>query len=92
MAAQRKSKIVSIQAHRKRAAKGSMQDLHARTLRKASRQGMKWEDDEVSRMVAGIERDETTFEMAMALGRSLYATQSTRRMVAFALRHKSVLF
>ena len=65
-------------------------DLQAKTLRKATHQGSPWETDDVARMVAGIHRDETTFELAMALGRSYYATQTTRRMVGFALRHKAL--
>ena len=68
----------------------STADLQAKTLRKATHQGTPWEASDVARMVAGIERDETTYELALALGRSYYATQTTRRMVAFALRHKSL--
>lgn len=70
--------------------KVSSADLQRQTLRKATYQGTPWQTEDVSRIVAGIERDETTFEMAMALGRSYYATQTTRRMVGFALRHKTL--
>lgn len=86
------TKIVSIQAARKRGHKSGSAELQAKTLRKAYRQGMAWDDDEVSRLVAGIERDETTFEMALAIGRSYYGTASARAHVGFALRHSKAIW
>lgn len=65
-------------------------DLQAKTLRRATHHGTPWETDDVARLVAGIQRDETTLDMALALGRSYYSTQTTRRMVSFALRHKAL--
>jgi hypothetical protein len=63
-----------------------------KTKRNASRSGMRWEDDEVDRVVRGIERDETTYEMAMAIGRSYYAMQSARSHIRFAMDHAAVLY
>lgn len=54
--------------------------------------GLAWDDSEVSRLVAGIEKDESTFEMAMAIGRTYYGTMGARAHVAFALRHSKALF
>lgn len=82
----------SIQATPKRSHKTVSSELQAKTLKKAHRQGMAWDDYEVSRIVAGIEKDETTFELAMSIGRSYYATSTTRRMIGFAMRHSHVIF
>lgn len=86
------AKPKSIQAEPKRSRKTSTNELQAKTLRKAHRQGIAWDDYEVARVVAGIQTDESTFDIALSIGRSLYATQSTRRMVAFAMRHSSVIW
>lgn len=85
-------RLKSIQAEPKRGQKSSSARLQTKTLQKAHRQGMAWDDDEVSRLVAGIERDETTFEMAMALGRSYYGAMGARAHVAFALRHSAAIW
>jgi hypothetical protein len=86
------AKVVSIQAAPKRGHKSSSAELQAKTLRKAYRTGMAWDDDEVARLVAGIERDETTFKMAMAIGRSYYGVAGARAHVAFALRHSKAIW
>ena len=86
------AKLISIQAEPKRGSKSDGAVLQAKTLRKAYRQGMTWDDDEVSRLVAGIERDETTFEMALAIGRSYYGTMGARAHIAFALRHSDAIW
>jgi len=70
--------------------KFTTRELQLKTLRKAAHQGTPWETSDVERLRDGILRDETTFELAMALGRSYYATQTTRRMVGFAMRHKAL--
>lgn len=88
------AQLRSIQAEpgRGRGQKSNSAKLQAKTLRKASRQGLGWEDHEVSRLVAGIERDETTFEIALAIGRSYYGTLSARSHVGFALRHSKAIW
>lgn len=61
-------------------------------MKNAVRNGLAWEDDEVSRIVRGIEKDETTFEIAMSLGRSYYGVSGARRSVGFALRHSKAIW
>lgn len=87
-----RSKVVSIQAKAKRGNKSHSAKLQAETLRSAGRNGLPWEDFEVSRIIAGIEKDETSYELAKSLGRTYYSTMSTRRMVAFALRHSAAIY
>lgn len=72
--------------------KSSTRDLQAKTLRKATNHGLPWSDDEVSYLVAAIARDETSFEMALAVSRSYYSTMSARGKVSFALRHREALY
>ena len=95
MGAARKLKVVkSVQAEPKRYRRNdnSTAALQRKTVRKAHRVGIPWDDDEVARLVAGIERDETTFEMAIALGRTLYGTSAARGHVRFAMSHRNALF
>lgn len=92
MAARKLNVVKSIQAEPKRGRKSSSSELQRKTLAKAYRNGMAWDDDEVARVVAGIERDETTFEIAMAIGRTYYGTMGTRAHVAFAMRHSSAIW
>ena len=66
--------------------------LQAKTVRKAHRAGTAWDDDEVARLVAGIERDETTFELALALGRTLYGTSAARSHLRFAMNHSNAIW
>ena len=72
--------------------KSSTKELQAKSLRRAHRNGLSWDDDEAARLVAGIDRDETTFEMALAIGRSYYGTMGARAHVAFALRHSKAIY
>lgn len=87
-----RKRVRSIQAQRKRSHKSITADLQAKTLRRATRNGLPWATDEVARIVAGIERDETTYEMALAVRRTYYSTMTTRRMVAFAMRHSDAIW
>ncbi|AYN58014.1 HTH DNA binding protein [Mycobacterium phage Fowlmouth] len=80
-------KAKSIQAERDT----STSKLQQKTLRNAYRHGMTWDDDEVSLLVNGIQKDQTTFEMAMALGRSYYSVQGARAHVRFAMDHINVI-
>lgn len=65
--------------------------LNAKTLKSAYNLGQPWSDDDVSILIGAIEKDETSFDMALRLGRTLYGTQHARSHVAFAMRHASVL-
>jgi hypothetical protein len=82
----------SIQATPKRGHKSVSADLQAKTLRKAYRNGQAWTDEEVSLVVNGIDKDETTYEMALSLGRTYYSVASTRTHVRFALNHAVALY
>lgn len=86
--------VKSIQAEpaRSRGHKSSTAKLQAKTLANAHRNGMAWDDDEVSILANGIDKDETTFELAMKLGRSYYGVMGARAHVGFALRHANALF
>lgn len=93
--AERKLKSVkSIQAEpaNSRGYKSSTAKLQAKTLATAHRNGMAWDDEEVSILANGIEKDETTYELAMKLGRSYYGVMGARAHVGFALRHAKALF
>lgn len=70
--------------------KSSTARLQAETLKKAGRQGMPWEDDEVSLLAKMIENDDTTYDMALALGRSYYSAMAARHHVGFVMRHSSI--
>lgn len=81
------SKVTSIQAKSKPGSKSSTARHQAKTLRKAHRNGMAWEDYEVDRMVRGIVNDETTLEIALSLGRTYYGSMGMRHAIGTALRH-----
>lgn len=66
--------------------------LQKRSLRNAHRHGQTWDSSEVSLVVNGIDKDETTFDMAMRLGRSYYSVMATRSKVRFAMDHADVLY
>lgn len=81
------ARLKSIQAEPKRSQKSSTARHQAKTLRKAHRNGMAWEDYEVDRMVRGIIKDETTVEIALSLGRTYYGSMGMRHAIGTALRH-----
>lgn len=70
--------------------KNSSKELQRKSLVKAHNIGLPWDDADVARVIAGIQRDETTFEIALAVGRSYYGAMGARSHVAFALRHAAV--
>lgn len=82
----------SIQAEPRPGSKSSTARLQAATLRAAHRVGVAWDDNEVARIVQGIEKDETSYTMAMALGRTYYGVMGARAHVAFALRHSAAIW
>jgi hypothetical protein len=65
--------------------------LNAKTRKNAFRSGMAWDGDEVSKLVSGIERDKTSYEMALDLNRTLYGVMNARAHVAFAMRWQHVI-
>jgi hypothetical protein len=68
-----------------------VRQLQNKTLANAHRHGLPWDDDEVSELVNGIQKDDTTYNMAMSLGRSYYSVQGARAHVRFAMDHIAVL-
>lgn len=68
-----------------------IRELQKKTEKNAWRLGQPWDHDEVSVLVNGINRDKTTYDIAMSMGRSYYGVQSARAHVAFAMRHSMVL-
>ena len=88
----KKSKVTSIQAIKRRGFKTNTSYLNAKTAAQAHRAGLAWDDNEVSRLVQGITADESTYDMAISLGRTLYGVMNARAHVAFALRHQAALF
>ena len=64
--------------------------LNDETKKHAYNHGIAWSDDDVSMLLNLIDKDETTYQMAMALGRTFYAAQVARSHVAFASRHARV--
>ena len=90
------SNVVSIQADSRRritrnrkAGRSRVQALNDETKRNAFNHLVPWSDDDVEALINLIEKDTTTFEMAMTLGRSYYAAQNARAHVSFAMRHAS---
>lgn len=65
-------------------------ELQQITLNKAWNVGNKWSDEEVETLVGMIQRDESTYQMAVTLGRSYYGIQGARSHVRFALNHQAV--
>jgi hypothetical protein len=63
-----------------------------KTKRNAYNGGKTWTDDDVSHIVNAIEADGTTYDMAMAIGRSYYSVQSARSHIRFAMDHQAVLY
>lgn len=81
----------SIQADRRiRDLRGTAK-LQAKTLDNAYNHGAVWSNDEVSVLVSAIQKDETTFDMAMRLGRSYYSVQGARAHIRFAMDHIDVI-
>lgn len=66
--------------------------LQQKTVKNAHRQGLPWDSYEVSILVVEIQKDTTTFDIALKLGRTLYGTSTARSHVRFALSHKDVIY
>lgn len=65
--------------------------LQAETLAKACCHGLAWTNVDVSVLVNGIQKDETTYDMAIRLGRSYYSVQGARAHIRFAMDHIDVI-
>lgn len=82
--------VRSIQSTPKRSYKTHTARLNQKTKEHAYKAGTPWTDDDVEVLARMIDKDETTYEMAIALNRTYYGTQYARSHVGFALRHVQV--
>lgn len=88
-----RSHLKSIQAETDaRSYKTRTARLNAETRKHATRTGMAWDDDEVTRMVAWIEADKSSFDMAMGLGRTLFGAQAKREAIRFCMSHEEAIW
>ncbi len=72
--------------------KASFKQMVEKTKRNATKTGQRWSDDDVSIVINGIERDDTTYNIAMQAERSYYAVQTARAHIRFAMDHAAVLY
>ena len=81
-------------ARRKQTAadKASFKRMVEKTKRNATKTGQRWSGDDVSIVMNGIERDDTTYNIAMQAERSYYAVQTARAHIRFAMDHAAVLY
>lgn len=87
----RNGKVVSIQAGGKKSGRSYVARLNDETKKHAYNHGQPWSDDEVTTMANLIDKDETTYNMAMATGRTFYAASYARAHLSFLQRHRKVL-
>lgn len=85
------AKAVSIQAEARRQGKSIGAFLNDKTKKGAFNNGLPWSSDDVAVIVQMIESDETTFAMALRLGRTYYGALNARGHIGFALRHKDAI-
>ena len=72
--------------------KRAFKRLVEKTKRNAYNSGKPWSDDDVSHIINAIAKDDTTYNMAMGIGRSYYSVQSARAHIRFAMDHQAVLY
>jgi hypothetical protein len=79
--------VKSIQAEARKHGKSIAAYMNDKTKKGAVNAGLPWDGDDVAILVQMIEGDETTYDMALRLGRTYYGTLNARAHVGFALRH-----
>lgn len=82
-------KSIQAEANTRGHKRSHVAQLNDRTLKTASRHGLRWDDEDVELLVGMIEADETTFDMAIRLQRSFYSAQVARSHVGFIMRHQA---
>lgn len=85
------AKQLSIQAEARKRGKSVSAYLNDKAKKGAFNVGAVWSDDDVATIVAMIDHDDTTFDMAIRLGRTYYGAQNARSHIAFAMRHWDVI-
>lgn len=91
MTATKSKRQKSIQAEARRHGKSHVAQLNDKTKRGAINAGLPWSSDDVAQLAQMIVDDDTTFDMAIRLGRTYYGASSARAHVGFAMRHWSAL-
>jgi hypothetical protein len=86
-----KSKQLSIQAEARKHGKSVAAFLNDKTKKGAFNAGAVWSSDDVAIIAQMIEADETTFDMAIRVGRTYYGALNARAHIGFAMRHWEVL-
>ena len=86
------SRMKSIQAEARKHGKSVQAFLNEKSRKGAFNAGLPWDSSDVAILVAMIEADETTFDMATRLGRTYYGAMNARQHVAFALRHEAAIW
>lgn len=84
-------KPLSIQAEARKHGKSVAAYLNNKSQKGAFNAGAIWSDDDVATIVAMIEHDDTTFDMATRLGRTYYGALNARAHIGFAMRHWDVI-
>jgi hypothetical protein len=82
----------SIQAEARKRGKSIAAYLNDKTKKGAFNAGLPWSSDDVGILVGLIEKDETTYEMAIRLGRTYYGVQNARAHIGFAIRHREAIY
>lgn len=60
--------------------------------RRAWNRGAKWSDDDVAAVMQGIYNDESTYDMAIRLGRTYYGVAAARCHTRWAMDHAQVIY
>lgn len=86
-----KPKQLSIQAEARKYGRSVAAYLNDKSKKGAFNAGAVWSDDDVATIVAMIEHDDTTFDMAVRLGRTYYGASNARQHIGFCMRHWDVI-
>lgn len=89
--ATKSKKPVSIQAEARKYGKSVAAYLNDKSKRGAFNAGALWSDEDVATIAQMIQSDETTYDMAVRLGRTYYGALNARAHIGFALRHWDTL-
>jgi hypothetical protein len=84
-------KPMSIQAEARKYGKSVAAYLNDKTKKGAYNAGVVWSSEDVATIAQMIANDETTFDMAVRLGRTYYGALNARAHIGFAMRHWDTL-
>jgi hypothetical protein len=83
--------LTSIQGGGIRGGRSHVARLNDETKKHAFNHGLPWSDDDVGALMNLIDKDDTTYNMALATGRSYYAAAYARAHLSFAQRHAKLI-